>query len=368
MAFAPPPNGVAPPASEYLSKFVSPTRDQPITMEVGRRGEMAGEGTSGKKMLSEVEKGAMRRIFVDTAKVSWSGDEKQRNERKKRHTCYDPSTDKFFEVADLRELPRCYTEVYLDSFGFPNMWPQLRQLLEEGRKVFYFTRLWKLPKLREQFVDEMEIKTGKRTKSDRGDAFLLSKSFELSLMRINSHRYFREITIIDVELRPLIQLEHMIFKNIQRLIQHMEFGAKLAETMITEYKKMLENVRAEIVRKAANLLPEFLDVARILGLDLNDINGLTGLAGLLTYLKFPSIKKCVNYLGLYKAKGRGGKVKKKCNRKVTRYLNMLAASLMRKNGIISSWPKLRDLRMVLKQVIIARKQLIKQGSPWLEGG
>jgi len=48
------------------------------------------------------------RVFIDTA---WNS---------KKHVCYDPEGNVFFEVDSLVEL-NDYDEIYLDSSIFPNM-------------------------------------------------------------------------------------------------------------------------------------------------------------------------------------------------------------------------------------------------------
>ena len=75
-----------------------------------------------------------------------------------------------------------------------------------------------------------------------------------------------------------------------------------------------------------------MDIAKSLGLDMDDVNGLIGLAGLLVYIKSASHQKSVKYLGLYKAKGRDGRKIKKYNYKAQRYLTMLANTILWKNG------------------------------------
>ncbi|MCL7403771.1 MAG: hypothetical protein LZ172_05445, partial [Thaumarchaeota archaeon] len=72
----------------------------------------------------------IRRVFIDTA---W---------KSKKHTCYEPDRDIFFEVDSLTEL-KDYDEVCLNGSLFPNMWHQLRGLISNGRRVYYFTRPWK---------------------------------------------------------------------------------------------------------------------------------------------------------------------------------------------------------------------------------
>ena len=139
-----------------------------------------------------------RRVFIDTA---WNS---------KKHTCYDPDKDLFFEVDSLTELKE-YDEIYLDSSIFPNMWQQLKEVISNGRKVYYFTRPWKWKEIRERFREELKAKTGRVSKSDKGDAYLLWKVYELSLIKNNTHKYFNPLTIVDVELRPLLMKEELLY-------------------------------------------------------------------------------------------------------------------------------------------------------------
>ena len=50
-----------------------------------------------------------------------------------------------------------------------------------------------------------------------GDAYLLWKLYELSLVRNNTHRYFKLLTIVDVELRPFLMKEKILCMNLQRI-------------------------------------------------------------------------------------------------------------------------------------------------------
>ncbi|MEM1710813.1 MAG: hypothetical protein QXU12_00180 [Nitrososphaerota archaeon] len=88
----------------------------------------------------------VRRVYVDTA---W---------KSKLHTCYDPAEDGFFEVEDLAELAGRYDEVYIDCALFPNMWPQLKALINDGARVFYFAWPWKWKRLREKYADDLKRK------------------------------------------------------------------------------------------------------------------------------------------------------------------------------------------------------------------
>jgi len=283
-----------------------------------------------------------RRVFIDTA---WNS---------KKHTCYDPDKDLFFEVDSLTELKE-YDEIYLDSSIFPNMWQQLKEVISNGRKVYYFTRPWKWKEIRERFREELKAKTGRVSKSDKGDAYLLWKVYELSLIKNNTHRYFKPLAIVDVELRPLLMRENALYKNLQR-IQSLNIDGVDVENDVKKSEKMVEDARREIIEKATRLIPRFMDIAKSLGLDVDDVNGLTGLAGLLVYDKFTSYQKSIKYLGLYKAKGRDAWKVKKYNNKAQRYLIMLTNAILWKNGEYRP-PRYRDFRKILKAVIEARKQI-----------
>jgi hypothetical protein len=194
------------------------------------------------------------------------------------HICYDPQNDIFFEVDELTEL-KDYDEIYLDSSIFPNMWSQLRELISNGGRIYYFARPWKWEELRkERFRDELKAKTGKVSKNDEGDAFLLWKVYELSLTKNNTYRYFRPLSIVDVEMRPLLMREQMLYRNLQRIRSASVVGVDVGgDVKILE--KMVEDARREIVDKATRIIPRFTDIADSLGLDRSDVNGLAGLAG-----------------------------------------------------------------------------------------
>jgi hypothetical protein len=284
-----------------------------------------------------------RRVFVDTA---W---------KSKKHTCYDPDRDFFFEVDSLIEL-KDYDEVYLDGSLFPNMWQQLRELISNGKRVYYFTRPWKWEEMRkERFRDELKAKVGKVSKDDRRDAFLLWKAYQLSLTKNNTHRYFKPLTIIDVELRPLLMKEEMLYRNLQRIRSASIIGVDFGSD-VKMLEKMVEDARKEIADKAVLIILRFIDIANSLGLDRDDINGLAGIAGLLVYDKFTSYKKSINYLGLYKARGRDGRRNKKYSRKIQRYLIMLTNAILHKNGE-RRIPRYKDLREILKKTIDIRKSM-----------
>jgi len=291
----------------------------------------------------------IRRVFVDTV---WSP---RKHRDSKKHLCYDPEKDIFFEVDSLTEL-KDYDEIYLDSSLFPNIWQQLRELISNGRRIYYFTRPWKWDEMRrERFRDELKAKVGKVSKDDKGDAFLLWKAYELSLIKKNTYRYFRQLTIVDVELRPLLMKEEMLYRNLQRIRNTSIVGVDVGgDVKILE--EMVEDARRGIVDKAVQIIPKFIDIANSLGLDRDNINGLAGLAGELVYNKATSYKKSINYLGLFKAKGRDGRRNKKYSRKVQRYLIMLTNAILYKNGE-RRIPRYRDLREILKKIVDIRKSM-----------
>jgi len=158
----------------------------------------------------------------------------------------------------------------------------------------------------ERFREDLKAKIGRVSKTDKGDAYLLWKVYELSLSKNNTHRYFRLLTIVDVELRPLLMKEQMLYKNLQRIQNASIVGIDVgSDAKVLE--KMVKDVRREIIDKAIETIPRFTDIVKSLELDIEDINGLTGLAGLLVYDKSTSYQKSVKYLGLYKPRGRDGK-------------------------------------------------------------
>ncbi len=75
----------------------------------------------------------MSKVFID---IAWNS---------KKHVCYDTDRDLFFEVDSLAEL-KDYDEIYLDNSLFPDMWQQLREVISNGKNVYYFTSpygMWK---------------------------------------------------------------------------------------------------------------------------------------------------------------------------------------------------------------------------------
>ncbi|MEM4497770.1 MAG: hypothetical protein QW692_02970 [Nitrososphaerota archaeon] len=208
-----------------------------------------------------------RRVFVDTA---WNS---------KPHICYDPGEDGFFEVNDLAELAGKYDEVYLDSTLFPNMWPQLKALIDNGAMIFYFAKPWTWRKWREKYAKELKKRFG-REKTDHGDAYILSRVYD------DKPRFFKKITPFDVELRPLLMKERTLARQLIRLHHIMKLGIDFEEE-IKDCEEQLKNVRGEIVENAVEKIPGFTDIVRELELNDNDINALSALAGLLIYLRWP---------------------------------------------------------------------------------
>ena len=160
----------------------------------------------------------VRRVFVDTA---WN---------RKPHACYDPLTDRFFEARKLTDL-KDYDEIYLDSLLFPGIWSELRELIAEGRQVYYFTRPWRWRELRERFKDGLRerFKTREVKKTDYGDSYVLWKVYETGISMGNVHKWFKPITIVDVELRPLLMKEELISRAVDKLDTAIDLGVKADE-------------------------------------------------------------------------------------------------------------------------------------------
>jgi len=149
----------------------------------------------------------------------------------------------------------------------------------------------------------------------------------LSLIKRNTHRYFRPLNIIDIELRPLLMREQMLYRNLQRVQIAGIVGINVGgDVKILE--KMVEDARREIVDKAIEIIPRFMDIADTLGLDRDDINGLTGLAGELVYNRSTSYSSSVRFHGIYKVKGYDARRKKRYSCKVQRYLLMLTNAIL----------------------------------------
>jgi len=284
----------------------------------------------------------VRRVFVDTA---WN---------RKPHACYDPLTDRFFEARKLTDL-KDYDEIYLDSLLFPGIWSELRELIAESRQVYYFTRPWRWRELRERFKDGLRerFKTREVKKTDYGDSYVLWRVYETGISMGNVHKWFKPITIVDVELRPLLMKEELISRAVDKLDTAIDLGVKADE--VEEMKKLLQGIRREIVDRGFKLMPWLSRVSRELGLERDDLNALTGLVGLMTYMKQVSYHKALRYLGLYKARGR----KKRCGGKARRYLMMVAMSIVRREGRFP--PRLKDLRATLKKLTNLMRELEPAG-------
>ena len=92
------------------------------------------------------------------------------------------------------------------------------------------------------------------------------EGYELSLIKNNTHRYFRLLTIVDVELRPLLMKEELLYRNLQRVQRSSMIGVDVGGG-IRMLEKMVEDVRREIVDRATRLIQGFMDIAKSLGLD-----------------------------------------------------------------------------------------------------
>ncbi|MEM4021530.1 MAG: hypothetical protein QXI18_04090 [Nitrososphaerota archaeon] len=283
-----------------------------------------------------------RRVYVDTARNS------------KPHACYDPAEDRFFEVKDLAELAEKYDEIYVDSALFPNMWPQLKALIDNGARVFYFAKPWTWRKWREKYVNELKAKFG-RKKTDYGDAYILSRIHEYK------PRLFKEVTPLDVEFKPLLMKERTLARQLIRLHHIMKLGIDFEEE-IRDCEERLRNVRGEIVENAMEKIPGFAEIARELELNDNNINALSALAGLLIYLRWPyevsSFHRAKRLLGLYKPtreevrrfeERSGEKYVKRYSGYARRYLIMLTIAILIKKRIPRS--RARNQKEVLRRLL-----------------
>jgi len=82
------------------------------------------------------------------------------------------------------------------------------------------------------------------SKSDEGDAYLLWKVYELSLIKNNTHGYFKPLIIVDVKLRPLLMRGELLYKNLQRIRNASMVGVDVGSD-IKILEKMVEDVRRE---------------------------------------------------------------------------------------------------------------------------
>ena len=85
------------------------------------------------------------------------------------------------------------------------------------------------------------------------------------MIKNNTHRYFKTLTMIDIELRPLLMRKNMLYKNLQRIRNTSIFDVDV-ESDVEMQEKRLKDVRREIVDRAIKLIPGFIDIARGLGL------------------------------------------------------------------------------------------------------
>jgi len=292
-----------------------------------------------------------KRVFVDTA---WN---------RKPHACYDPKIDKFFEVKRLTDLKH-YDELYLDSLLFLGIWSELRKLIADGHKVHYFTRPWTWKKLRKRFMHDLTKRLGVRDvkKTDYGDAYILWKVHEMGALKGDTHKWFRRLTMIDVELRPLLIKERVYRRWLKKTRQYEDLGIDMGGENFL--KHMLEKTRKTIVVKARKLWPGFMEIANRLGLSEDDLGGLTGLAGTLVFLGWPlrrpSMHKALRYFGLFRpskeAKMRfmertGKKFRKRYSGAAREYLNAMTAALLTKEGWEHLPPRAKDEARVLRKLI-----------------
>jgi len=299
------------------------------------------------------------RVFVDTA---WNS---------KPHACYDPHADKFFEVERLMDLGN-YEEIYLDSLLFPGIWSELRELIVNGCKVYHFTRSWRWKELRRRFKDDLRKRFKDVKKSDYGDAYILWKVYQVGILKGNAHKWFKRLTMIDVELKPFLMLERMYDRWLRRTRQYATLGVDVAVDLEL-FEDGVEDLRRIIVAKAREVWPRFMEVAAKLGLDEDDLGGLTGLAGTLTYLGWPlrkpSMHKAVHSFGLYRPSREdrlkfmrrvGKKFQRRYSGSARRYLNMLVTAMLVKKR--KCLPRARNEAEILRKLINILKELESAGS------
>jgi len=194
-------------------------------------------------------------VFVDTG---WS----------KPHACYDPDAERFFNVGSLLEL-RGYRRIFLDSSLFPGMWSELKELVPDGVEVYYFTRPWRWRELRKRFRDDLKerFKSGDVRKTDYdGDAYVLWMVYEVGVAKGNPHKWFKPITLVDVELRPLLMLERGAWKVVQRLKARKVLGIEIPVDEVKLSEEVLRNIRLRVVETAEKVMPWSMRVAEKLGL------------------------------------------------------------------------------------------------------
>lgn len=306
------------------------------------------------------------KVFVDTARNN------------KPHACYDPAEDKFFTARYLTELGG-YGRIYIDSLLFPGIWRELKELLGMSVNVYYFTRPWRWRELRHKLKDELREKFNFREvkKTDFGDAYILWRLYKIGVKRGNIHKWFKLITEVDVELRPLLMFEKTLWDSLISLRHKAEIGVELPDAE-EEVERRLRKVREMIVSKAESIIPRFRLIAKEMRLGEGDLAGLTGLAGTLVYLGWPkampSIHKSIRYLGLYKAwkenkdkfmERRGRSFQMRYSGMARRYLNILTASLLSREGRFP--PKAKDEKQVLRKLINVLREAQSAGCRWGEG-
>ncbi|MCD6535573.1 MAG: hypothetical protein J7K49_00900 [Thaumarchaeota archaeon] len=311
---------------------------------------------SWRRLSAGGRKGERMKIFVDTA---WNS---------KPHACYDPQSDDFFEVERLTDL-RDYDEIYLDSLLFPGIWSELEELIADGHGVYHFTRPWKWKELRKRFKDDLreKLKVKDIRKSDYSDAYILWKVYDVGIAKGDVHKWFKRITMIDVELKPLLMIERRYEESLRRARQDASLGIDVTAD-IELFEDKVQRIRRMIVAKAEEVWPKFVEIMDRLGLDEDDLRGLTGIAGTLTYLGWPlrrpSIQKAIHYFGLYRPSRRdmlkfmkrtGKRFQKRYNGSARRYLNMLAVAVLAKEGRYP--PKAKGEKEVLRRLIKALKEL-----------
>jgi len=134
-------------------------------------------------------------------------------------------------------------------------------LISNGKRIYHFTRPWKWEEMRrERFRDELKTKIGRVSKDDKGDVYILWKAYELLLIKNNTHRYFRPLSIVDVELRPMLMNEEMLYMNLQRIWNASRIGINV-ESDVKILERMVEDARREIVDKAIKVIARFMDIA-----------------------------------------------------------------------------------------------------------
>ncbi|MEM1887127.1 MAG: hypothetical protein QXM84_06990, partial [Nitrososphaerota archaeon] len=116
------------------------------------------------------------------------------------------------------------------------MWPQLKALIDDGARIFYFAKPWTWRRWREKYAKELKKRFG-RKKTDYGDAYILSR------IRDEVPKAFAEITPLDVEFKPLLMKERTPARQLMRLQQMLELGIDV-EDEIRDCEKKLNKVRS----------------------------------------------------------------------------------------------------------------------------